>query len=73
MRHSTPVEMLCLTSETFAIALLYTLFSGLHGLHIYTPLSDSNIHDTCATTDQLSPTSKLSVVCASPVDQDILQ
>ncbi len=40
--HSTPVEILCLTSETIVIVLMHALFSGLHGLHIYTPLRDSN-------------------------------
>ncbi len=34
--------MLYLTSETVATVLLHTLFSSLHGLHIYTPLHDSN-------------------------------
>ncbi len=40
--HSTPIVMLCLTSETIAIVLLHTLFSVLHGLHICTPLRDGN-------------------------------
>jgi len=71
VRHpATPLKMLCLTSETIAIVLLYTLFSGLHGLHIYTPLHDSNIHNFCATNDLLSPACKPSVECAS---QKILQ
>ena len=73
MRHSNPVEMLCLTSETIAIALFYRLFTGLHCLHMCTPLPDSNIHDLCATNDLPSPACKLSAVCAGPVDQDILQ